>query len=280
MKKQIFTLLLAIVGINLQAQTYCAATNSATEAQWAKKLYFIKVLSTTGANQNIGITNGTYPAAGAGYLHDQSQVLKLSPGQTLTLNIENNFPASGTLYSIFGCWIDFNGDGDFEDAGELITIIGNVGPSADNTSTVRYITLPISIPETVTLGNTRMRFRYKDSWAGTVQTPTIPVCGAVLAGTTYDFDLLFETVNTDVEYSKAGELELSATVVDKYLRIESGSQTLNANDVGVKIYNLAGSMLKSAYGTELNVSDLPASMYFVHINYLGEDTVRKVLVVR
>ena len=69
-------------------------------------------------------------------------------GQTLTLDITTNGTTSGYL----NAWIDFNGDGDFTDAGEQVAT--NVIPTTGG------IALSVTVPSGAKAGETYARFRY------------------------------------------------------------------------------------------------------------------------
>nr|MDJ0724861.1 SdrD B-like domain-containing protein [Prochloraceae cyanobacterium] len=70
----------------------------------------------------------------------------VNQGDNITLDITT--AGAGVL----NAWIDWNGDGDFNDPGEQIAT--NVSPTAN------AISLPVTVPATATLGNTFARFRY------------------------------------------------------------------------------------------------------------------------
>lgn len=73
-------------------------------------------------------------------------------------------------------WIDYNQDGDFEDAGELVfTSSTGAGPHTTN----------ITIPATALLGETRMRVRLHDTTSGPNATP----CGDSNFGQVEDYTL-------------------------------------------------------------------------------------------
>ncbi len=67
-------LILLYIGNTANAQAYCDGYN----LDAARVNYFIKTLSTSGANQNLSLTDGTYPVKATetdleGYIYDQSQ---------------------------------------------------------------------------------------------------------------------------------------------------------------------------------------------------------------
>ena len=69
-------------------------------------------------------------------------------GQTATFTVTSNSTGSGLLNG----WIDFNGDGDFTDAGEQIFVDTPLGTGTVTTS--------VTVPATATAGSLYMRFRY------------------------------------------------------------------------------------------------------------------------
>nr|MDQ3015157.1 GEVED domain-containing protein [Bacteroidota bacterium] len=75
-------------------------------------------------------------------------------------------------------WVDWNIDGDFEDADEEVYASGPIGQDIYTTS--------ISVPPTATLGLTRIRFRLHDTENGPNNTP----CGLSEWGDVEDYSLL------------------------------------------------------------------------------------------
>jgi hypothetical protein len=112
--------------------------------------YFLTNVVTTGGNTNISNATGASPGGYIDYSGSISCSNYEGNGTGITLT-----PSSGTNY--FYCWIDWNNDLDFNDAGE--TIFATTGFTSSWTST-------INIPPGTSLGNKRMRVA--NSWSGTI----------------------------------------------------------------------------------------------------------------
>lgn len=112
-------------------------------------------------------------ASNSGYENFTNVVGQVTANQTysFTATISNGFSTDQVLV-----WIDFNQNGSFDDAGELVfTSPIGVGPHAGN----------IAIPATATLGETRMRVRLHDTSAG----PNSTSCGNSDYGQVEDYTL-------------------------------------------------------------------------------------------
>ncbi len=119
------------------ANCYCAAG--------ATSLAFEKI-----SNVTYGIINNTSSST-AGYENFSGQSTTMVHGQAspITVSISGGFSSDQVAV-----WIDYNQDGDLDDAGELALLTGNgVGPLSGI----------ITIPPTATVGPTRMRVRMFDA---------------------------------------------------------------------------------------------------------------------
>ena len=145
------------VAAGIGTQCYCNAGATSTS--------FEKISRVTFANINRAST------ATAGYenfLTDTARVIRQAT-YPITVTISGAFSSDQVLV-----WIDFNQNGDFTDAGELVyTSATGVGPHTGN----------ITIPITALLGNTRMRVRMHDSSLGPNATP----CGNSTYGQVEDY---------------------------------------------------------------------------------------------
>jgi fimbrial isopeptide formation D2 family protein/uncharacterized repeat protein (TIGR01451 family) len=71
-------------------------------------------------------------------------------GETASIEISATVPTTQTGY--LNAWLDFNGDGDWDDAGEQIA--ANLNPTAG------MINFDVPVPATATIGSTYARFRF------------------------------------------------------------------------------------------------------------------------
>ncbi|QTD38971.1 Ig-like domain-containing protein [Polaribacter batillariae] len=146
--------------VEILGVSYCAITGTGG--------YNADTVVTTGANSNLNYS-GSQPAGN--YEFFTAETLEVTTGSSFTLDISQSNNWSKTKV-----WIDWNGDGDFEDADELVAEFG-----LDNQLNDGPFSGTVSIPNSATKGNTRMRVQTLDAWV------THGLCGAVDNQTTKDF---------------------------------------------------------------------------------------------
>lgn len=162
-----------MVGMNLPTQCYCAST-----AQFNADEEIYSVTVGTGSTDPLYAgTNGCSTAApGPGSnlgLYSNFTTLgaltNMTVGSTVPFTVVEDECDGATYYS-FGTaiWIDYNQDGDFNDAGEeaFMESATAIGP--------RNITGNITVPLTASTGLTRMRITVAEGYAGTgILTPCL-----------------------------------------------------------------------------------------------------------
>ncbi len=138
--------------------SYCASTGNNTSYEYIQKVVVGSI------NNNSG-NNG-------GYGDFTSMSTDVSPGTGYTINLTPGFP--GSAYTEYWrVWIDYNGDLDWNDAGEQVA--QGISSSALN--------LSFTVPSNATSGTTRMRVSMKyDSYP----TP----CGSFTYGEVEDYHVL------------------------------------------------------------------------------------------
>ena len=145
------------VTVRPPSQCYCDAGATSTSFEKIGNVRFSNVNRTS-----------TSTAGYENFLTDTARVIQ-SGTYPITVTISGAFSSDQVLV-----WIDFNQNGDFTDAGELVyTSATGVGPHTGN----------ITIPITALLGNTRMRVRMHDSSLGPNATP----CGNSTYGQVEDY---------------------------------------------------------------------------------------------
>ncbi|MGY8954185.1 MAG: GEVED domain-containing protein, partial [Flavobacteriales bacterium] len=137
MKKYLSLFLIASISLlitdNLTAQ-YCTPSTSST---WG----YINSVKTTGGTININKSG----SAGAGYRnYTTTDSIVVQKGQTFAVEVK--FTRS------FLCWIDWNDDGDFGDAGEKV----KAGPASTSNS-IQTSTFNVTVPSNAKSGKLRMR---------------------------------------------------------------------------------------------------------------------------
>ncbi|WP_426275997.1 T9SS type A sorting domain-containing protein [Chryseobacterium sp. S-02] len=156
-----------------------------------------------------------------------------------------------------GMAIDFNKDGDFDDAGETLFLPGYI---ASDTQTYSG---NFTIPSSVTAGNYRMRVwnRLANSANG---TPADSPCGTYNYGTWADYTANIGTLATS-ETSKL-TAKIYPNPVSDFLNIE-GKNTIES----VEIYDINGKLVKKVSPknetVSVKLSELTPGTYFAKVNH-------------
>lgn len=119
----------------------------------------------------------------------------LEQGKSYTLSVSHDGGVSIHYVAVF---IDFNGDKDFDDAGEMV-----LNQNIDKGTVTNPSTISVSIPSTATVGITRMRvmvFEDDDFTFGTMPSPAPRPCTADATGS-FDWG---ETEDYNVNITKPG----------------------------------------------------------------------------
>jgi len=153
-------------------------------------------------------------------------------------------------------WIDFNQDGDFEDAGELVlTTAKKVSPWTGN----------IAIPASALSGKTRMRVRLHDSSL----TPNATPCGTSTYGQVEDYSVnIGQLAVADVKKNNISVYPNPAVDVINISNVSSKTK--------FEIYSVAGQLVNQ--GTtdgKVNVSKLTKGVYILSIESNGEKSQTK-----
>lgn len=145
--------------------------------------------SSTGYEDLIGCSVGTWshtsPATGSMYTDytSVSPVANIAPSVSYTVSISSDFPP-GYSYA-YTCYanmfIDFNRDGDFDDAGELV-----FGGTTNSSNTISGT---MNVPANALAGLTRMRVVLRESGS---QSNTGP-CGTFTWGEAEDYTIMIMT---------------------------------------------------------------------------------------
>ena len=162
---------------------YCAVGGDGS------KNYRVGTLSTTGGSKNISFTTGGYPTGG--YEHHTATRLEVEPGDSFTIDFTNASSYGGC--SRVKMWIDWNGDGDFDDAGEEAYADGAASTCSNSKNHSVNLTVPVNAVLNTIVG---MRIVFTDAWSG---QPT--ACGIQATAGAGDFDIL---VGPSIAYCMAG----------------------------------------------------------------------------
>ncbi|GAA4013533.1 hypothetical protein GCM10022408_28300 [Hymenobacter fastidiosus] len=222
--------------------TYCASKGTSVAYEFIDYVKLGTLARTSGAD--AGYYNGTTlaaPGIGAG----TSQTISYSAG------------FAGTAYSeYFKVYIDYNQNGLFTDAGELV-----VNAAASSVTTIRSATF--TVPATAKSGTTRMRVVMSDASATTS-------CNAYSYGETEDY-----TVNITGGTAKTATVARIGGGVEYSVYPNPATDRLNVvvpadrmgNTSSVKVYDVRGREMKqiSFDGNQLHVASLAKGIYLLTI---------------
>jgi hypothetical protein len=201
---------------------YCAANGTNTQYEWISNVKVGTINNTTGAN--------------SGYGNFTNLSTTLTKGTAYTISLKPAF--SGTVYSeYFRVYIDYNGDLDFADAGELVYTSPAVTAATSTT---------ITIPTSAITGTTRMRVMMKD---GSITGP----CEVFTYGEVEDYTLNLQASSGTTTCSQPASLTSSS--------ITSSSATLSWGAVsGATGYTLQVKPSTSTTWTSYNVTSNSANV--------------------
>lgn len=120
--------------------TYCDSKGADASDEWIKTV-------TLGLINNVTASDGGY-----GDYTNLSTMLEQT--QVYSISVTPGFNGGQTFNEVFRVWIDYNQNGNFNDSGELVYSSG---------STNTTVTGNFTVPQTATLGSTRMRVSMKFS---------------------------------------------------------------------------------------------------------------------
>ena len=178
----------------VSAQTYCTTVGpSSTADTEIRDVYLL--------GDNYGISNPTTCPAVAG-LRDFTQVDSADVSVGTSYSLEALMSTCGGVFGSFArAWIDYNADGDFDDAGEELGTWS--GSPAASGSTVRNAFMSFTVPLTATLGRTRIRVMLHEGGSTTATTP----CATYSWGSVHDYTI--RVTNTPPACPIPGQLAIN-----------------------------------------------------------------------
>lgn len=216
--------------------SYCTASATSTSYEKIASVLFAGVTKTSTST--------------AGYENFTSTVIDAERERSYTLTVKSTADAYSADRLV--AWIDFNGDGDFDDAGEtIVPVTAGVG-----TGTSWTVTRNITIPANAKIGQTRMRIRFYDNGFSPNTTP----CGTTTYGQVEDYTINIKEFLGVNDISK-GNISVYPNPFTDVLKISDvkGVKSVSVNDIsGREVKSLAPS-------AELNLSTLQAGLYIVNL---------------
>lgn len=158
-------------------------------------------------------------------------------------------------------FIDWNNDGDFEDAGEsyfntpatMITAVGSTNPVT--------LTGNITVPVGTALGKKVMRVKYNFNSSTTIINPALSsACSSMTNGQTLDFTLDYQEFLAVTDVSKVG-ISIYPNPFTDVLKIS------DVKDVkSISVNDMTGREVKTlAPASEINLSNLKSGLYLVNL---------------
>ena len=164
------------------AVEYCASSGSNSNSEWI---------------QSVRFGNNTYTTGNNGGYHDNtSEVISLTPGGSIFIQLNPRF-TNGLFWTnsypeYWNLWIDFNNDGDFDDAGELWASTNGTSSSS--------VSGTVGIPADAS-GITRMRISMRRNNAA-------PTCGTFDRGEVEDYTVDFGNATQNFVMSSINDNEV------------------------------------------------------------------------
>ncbi|WP_298955343.1 GEVED domain-containing protein [uncultured Nonlabens sp.] len=212
---------------------YCAANGNSTNDEFISRVTFNTI--------DQASTAGT-----GGYTNFTSVSTTVSKGTSYNIAVTPRW--TGTLYNEgYAAWIDFNQDGDFDDAGELVW-----SAAASQTTPA---TGSISIPAGASSGTTRMRVAMRYN--------AIPSsCGSFDYGEVEDYTVNITATAAD---TTAPTVPTSLVISAVTQNTATASWVASTDNVAVVSYDvyMDGSLLGTIAGTTANLTGLTASTSYV-----------------
>ena len=220
--------------------TYCASTSSNT------------------ADEKIGrVQLGTInnPSTGtAGYENFTALSTNLTRGTSNIITITPTW--TSTVYSEgYAVWIDYNGNGLFTDAGELVF--------SKATSTVTPASGSFNIPSTANIGATRMRVSMKYNGIPTS-------CETLSYGQVEDYSVNIVTgaAVSNLKETNSNETLISVILYPNPTKDILNIETNNAIKLNYSVINYLGQVVKTGNveNNSINVSNLNAGIYILEVS--------------
>ncbi|MEO8233943.1 MAG: M4 family metallopeptidase [Flavobacterium sp.] len=229
------------------AVTYCTSTSSNTADEKIGKVVLGSISNTS--TGTAGYENFT--ALSTNLVRSTANTITITPSWTSTVYAEG-----------YAVWIDYNKNGLFTDAGELVF--------SKAASTATPATGSFTIPATATLGATRMRV--------SMDYNAIPTsCQSFTYGQVEDYTVNITasfaiTATTELNSVEALSFNLYPNPVENMLNIS----VIDNRKATYRIYNMIGQDVKSGNlnQNEINVSNLESGLYIFEVND-GEKTITK-----
>ena len=227
--------------------TYCASKGTSVAYEYVDLVQLGSINRASGAD--------------AGYYNGTASTTTVAAGSAQTISLSAGF--AGTAYSeYFKVYIDYNQNGVFTDAGELV-----VNAAASSAATTR--SFGFTVPASAKSGNTRLRVVLSDASATTS-------CGTYSYGETEDYTLTVSggartdgsaTARTSNPNARADQYTLYPNPATQVLNIARPANTDPEAAFSVRVYDLRGAEVRGLSLTDgqVDVSALRAGTYLLNV---------------
>ncbi|MGV3461432.1 MAG: GEVED domain-containing protein [Flavobacterium sp.] len=222
--------------------TYCTSKGNSVADEYIGRVQFGTINNTSTGNN--------------GYTDFTSISTSVNKGSSYTITITPTW--TGTAYSEgYAVWIDYNGDGDFSDSGELVW--------SKTASTTTPVSGSVTIPATAVSGTTRMRVSMKYNGVPTA-------CEAFSYGEVEDYTLNIGTGAKDGSTRPQIEITLYPNPATAVLNLTNVSEKATYT-----IYTITGQAAGKGIiaGSAVNVGTLVPGSYIIEINDNGTATTKR-----
>jgi len=233
------------ITVNPAAISYCSSQGNNYSYEWISK---------------VMVNSYTHNSSGSNYSDYTSEVITLNAGSN-TINLTPAF--SGRTYTeIWRVWVDWNKDGDFNDAGEEVFT-----PGGSNSSVSGSFNTPAGFS-----GQTRMRVSMK--WNGT-PTP----CESFRYGEVEDYTINVAQNNFDsFMLPVTAEMNVYPNPADDYFYLDVESM------IGSKlfVYDMKGRVIMEKEildrQTEISTSGMESGVYLIRLIYQDQSLSKRLIV--
>lgn len=218
----------------VQGITYCSSASTNTNDEYISRVQLNTINNASGAQFYSDFTNIS---------------TTLSQGDPYTVTVTPTW--TGTVYDeAYAVWIDYNKDGDFTDAGELVW---SKAPSKDTPNSGSF-----TVPTSASLGATRMRVA--------MQYNAIPTsCQSFTYGEVEDYTVAISAAAADTQAPSNPTNLTASNVAETSVTLNWSASTDNVGVVAYDVYQ-GTALLGEVTGTSANVTGLtPATGYSFNV---------------
>lgn len=225
--------------------TYCTSQSQSNDLDWIAQ---------------VDIGSFSNPSGASLYSDFTGLIIGLSPGSANNVTLTPYYTGRAQR-EFWRIWIDFNGDGDFDDSDEQVFVANNKKDVVSGT---------LNIPSYAS-GQTRMRVTMKNGGSPTS-------CETFSNGEVEDYTVDFGAAptslvkNDDVEF----EMNIFPNPASTVLNVNISSNTKTVN---IKIYNAMGRIIDDfnmeTGSSQINLGSYPEGIYYIGADNGQQNTTKK-----